>query len=100
MRALRLLLSPLLLVLLTTSGCFLVTPYPGQYDPNSEIDADGDGVFADVDCDDANADRFQGNPEVCDGLDNDCSNGPDFDAAGEVDADFDGFLSCAECDDA
>jgi len=80
-------------------------------------DADGDG-FGDAgasttsciqpagtvtdatDCDDGAASNYPGNTELCDGLDNDCSGAPSFDAAGEVDADSDGFLSCLECDDA
>ena len=37
----------------------------------TEKDIDGDGS-ADFDCDDYQAARFPGNPEVCDGLDNDC----------------------------
>jgi len=40
-----------------------------------------------------------GGTEICDGQDNDCTGGANFDAAGEVDADNDGSLSCADCDD-
>jgi hypothetical protein len=35
-------------------------------------DADGDLSEAGVDCDDSNPNRFPGNPEVCDGIDNNC----------------------------
>ncbi len=60
-------------------------------------DADEDGFRAcDDDCDDGDPDRYPGNLEVCDGLDNDCEEGvpPD-----ELDLDSDGYLACAECDD-
>ena len=50
------------------------------------------------DCDDGSAARFPGNPEVCDGLDNDCLNGV---PATEQDGDSDGVSTCAgDCDDA
>ncbi len=46
-------------------------------------DADGDGVTTcDGDCDDGDGDNFPGNPEACDGADNDCD--------GAVEADGDG----------
>jgi len=46
------------------------------------VDADGDGVPSDLDCDDDDPQRFPGNPEQCDGIDNDCS--------GEAEVDGDG----------
>jgi len=36
-------------------------------------DGDGDGSASCVDCDDADANNFPGNAEVCDGADNDCN---------------------------
>ncbi len=83
-------------------GLEVVTIYP---------DADGDGfgdtsmptpsceglpagfVDNDADCDDASADRFPGNTEICDGIDNDC----DTLIGGEDDFDADGFLDCEDC---
>ena len=38
----------------------------------SSTDADADGVPANLDCDDADAARFPGAVEICDGIDNDC----------------------------
>jgi len=40
-------------------------------------DSDGDGVFADLDCDDADPSVFPGAVEVCDGIDNNCVLGVD-----------------------
>ncbi len=40
---------------------------------NGTPDADGDGVNACRDCADNDNRRFPGNPEVCDGVDNDCN---------------------------
>jgi hypothetical protein len=62
------------------------------------VDGDGDGVAPCLgDCDDGEPARFPGNPEICDGLDNDCSGGlpPD-----EADLDGDGYRFCTgDCDD-
>ena len=55
--------------------------------------ADGD------DCDDDDPDNYPGNPEACDGADNDCSGLPDADVQLESDLDADGWRSCEECDD-
>ena len=53
------------------------------------------------DCDDADAANFPGNPELCDGQDNDCNTLADFGAPGdEDDVDGDGVMICAnDCDD-
>lgn len=49
------------------------------------------------DCDDANPDTHPSAPELCDGEDNDCEDGPE---ANEIDADADGWMLCAnDCDD-
>ena len=45
----------------------------GGGDP-STVDQDGDGVTADLDCDDSDSTTFPGAEELCDGLDNDCDN--------------------------
>ncbi len=59
-------------------------------------DNDGDGFIAANDCDDTNAAVFPGNPEVCDGLDNDCNSQVDDGISGVfatyyLDADGDGY---------
>ena len=65
--------------------------------PSDCNDNDSDTFrLCDGDCDDFEAARFPGNPEVCDGLDNDCNG----EAPGEEDIDADGALVCAgDCDD-
>jgi len=50
------------------------------------------------DCDDADDERFVGNPEVCDGKDNDCNGFMPVDE--QTDEDQDGILACNDCDDA
>lgn len=66
-------------------------------------DRDGDGFSTvaegcgRVDCDDTDAERHPGLPEVCDGKDNDCNG--DIPAEETDDADGDGITACADCDD-
>ncbi len=54
---------------------------PDQADTNDDgigdacsnlVDEDGDGTLAPWDCDDTDPAAFPGNPEICDGRDNDC----------------------------
>ncbi|MEE2827587.1 MAG: putative metal-binding motif-containing protein [Myxococcota bacterium] len=63
------------------------------------LDMDEDGFSAGEDCDDENPDSFPGNPEVCDGADNDCDG---LLLAIETDDDGDGLNECidGDCDDA
>ena len=79
-----------LLLLFALSAC------RGEEDTASlDPDADLDGVSADEDCDDSDANVFPGNTESCDGVDNDCDGAIDNDAtdAGTwyVDGDGDGW---------
>lgn len=71
-----------------TNDLPMACPSPQQFCSDGEcvtntdcIDNDGDGYgpncAAGPDCDDSNPDRFPGNPEVCDGIDNDCNAGAD-----------------------
>jgi hypothetical protein len=85
------------------NNCHSVSGEP----PVDERDSDGDGYVVCLpvdgsgllggDCDGLDSDRFPGNPEVCDGVDNDCDGlTPD----DEVDSDEDGQMVCAgDCDD-
>ena len=62
------------------------------------VDSDEDGSPESIDCDDADAESFPGNPEACDGFDNDCDAATEADG-GEADGDLDGSLACEDCDD-
>ncbi|MDF1561509.1 MAG: MopE-related protein [Deltaproteobacteria bacterium] len=50
-----------------------------QWEPCTDADGDGheDATCGGDDCDDGDPANFPGNPEVCDGLDNDCQGGAD-----------------------
>jgi len=63
------------------------------------LDEDSDGALSCTDdCDDSDPARFPGNPEVCDGIDNDCDEVVPTD---ELDEDSDGVSTCdGDCDDA
>ncbi len=86
------------LFLLAAVGC-PQTP-EGENDPTGggwPLDADGDGVAAAKDCDDDDASVFPGQPESCDGLDNDCNGEVDEGVALTLypDSDGDGHFASA-----
>ena len=64
-------------------------------DTGDPVDADQDGFPRPEDCDDHNPAVRPGAPEICDGVDNDCSGASDE----PFDGDHDGFGDCLDCDD-
>ena len=98
---------PLVLVALPAllSGC--MGGKNSTDDTGGPVDADGDGVFEESDCDDDNANIYPGAAELCDGLDNNCDGSVDEDTATDAttwyaDADGDGYgdasTSATSCD--
>ena len=67
-------------------------------DTSAPTDNDGDGVPADEDCDDNNAEVFPGAAESCDGLDNNCDGSVDEGVLSTfyVDGDGDGYGDTAQ----
>ena len=62
--------------------------------PVAPVDADGDGAYEEVDCDDNDPERFPGNDEVpCDGIDQDC----DWQDGSEPEVPYDGIDQ--DCED-
>jgi ELWxxDGT repeat protein len=78
---------------------FSANDAPAGSPTNSELwalcalDADGDGSCAAFDCNDASGSVYPGAPQICDGLNNDCS-----DASWPALDDLDGDLSEDSCD--
>ncbi|MBM4395292.1 MAG: putative metal-binding motif-containing protein [Deltaproteobacteria bacterium] len=62
-------------------------------------DLDGDGYAGDLDCDETAAAVNPGAPEVCDGIDNDCSGGTDDEVCDGADNDCDGSTDEGELGD-
>jgi hypothetical protein len=61
-----------------------------------QTDADGDGYFAEEDCDDNNSDVHPGQEDVCNGVDDNCNGVVD---EGFGDADSDGVADCMDAED-
>ncbi len=89
------------------NGLTFDTYYPDlDSDLHGDVDSAGEytcdpqaGWVADnTDCDDSDDTVYEGAPELCDAIDNDCDGSPD---ATEVDGDLDGYMVCEnDCDDA
>jgi glucose/arabinose dehydrogenase len=94
--------GPVVDILASPDGCLTyVTLLPGSvhevcFDA-ALADLDGDGVsIAEGDCDDGNPSRHPGVPDLCDGIDNDCSGAPDDDACSRYEASGDDRVDGAE----
>jgi len=68
----------------------------GGFEDHGAIGAADQPILGSGDCDDEDGNRFPGNPDVCDGVDNDCDGVVDQD---DPDEDGDGFADCLDCDD-
>ena len=85
-----------LAVALALAGSACRSEPAAEVSERSEVDLDGDGYAANVDCNDEAVGIYPGAPERCDGLDNDCDTQVDeLGSEGEIrwylDADRDGY---------
>lgn len=88
----------------TDSGIDASTSDTAPASGGGKLDADGDGLASELDCNDADPTTFPGAPELADGIDNDCDGLVDGTASPPTDtgpdADADGYSEAAgDCDE-
>ncbi len=95
MTTIRLLLGLLLLIALPACGPDEETGCTG--DEDEDVDEDGDGYCAPIDCDDGDPAINPGATEICNEIDDNCNDGLNEDELSDEDGD--GSVTCLDCDD-